>query len=61
MPIKKWLEQKQPFIYASGKVKTQLNMFGNSNFGHWDLFDICDLLFVICYLLFASSSVTFCE
>ncbi len=22
-------------------------MFGFSNFGHWDLFDICDLIFGI--------------
>ena len=29
-------------------IKTfQDEMFGFSNFGHWNLFDICDLIFVI--------------
>jgi hypothetical protein len=45
-------EQKskfRPFTNPINKTKSQ--RFGILNLGHCDLFGICDLLFVICYLL----------
>jgi hypothetical protein len=35
------------FQYSMTKTFQDDSLFGFSNFGHWKLFDICDLLFVI--------------
>jgi hypothetical protein len=35
------------FQYSMTKTFQDETLFGFSNFGHWKLFDICDLLFVI--------------
>jgi hypothetical protein len=35
------------FQYTMTKTFQHKPLFGFSNFGHWELFDICDLIFVI--------------
>ena len=35
------------FQYSMIKTFQDETLFGFSNFGHWKLFDICDLIFVI--------------
>jgi hypothetical protein len=35
------------FQYSMTKTFQDETLFGISNFGHWKLFDICDLIFVI--------------
>ncbi len=35
------------FQYSMTKTFQDETLFGFSNFGHWELFDICNLIFVI--------------
>jgi len=41
------LQINYKFQYPMTKTFKDETLFGFSNFGHWDLFDICDLTFVI--------------